>query len=70
MKVINLSSIRSQRVFAGLTAEQRLKLLILQQLLGAENVTQALSKGASVDSLFTLTAEDMLGKSVPLFKGQ
>jgi|UPI0005D11356 hypothetical protein len=69
MKVINLSSIRSQRVLADLTAEQRLKLLILQQLLGAENVTQALSKGASVDSLFTLTAEDMLGKSIPFFKG-
>lgn len=48
------------------TAEQTFKLLILKRLLGENDVKIALEKGASVDSLFSITAEHVVSKKIAL----
>ncbi|EJW14312.1 hypothetical protein M5X00_23195 [Paenibacillus alvei] len=58
----NLSaSLKAERLMNSLTPEQQLKLVMLQEVLGKEEVADCLMGGTSVDYLFEVTALHIFG---------
>ncbi|MBW5471541.1 hypothetical protein GPJ61_27525 [Brevibacillus formosus] len=66
--LITLSTRRMEKQLENFSAEQRLKMLILDRLMGSTYVEMAIDEGISVDTLFTITAEVFVSKDKIFFK--
>lgn len=66
--LITLSTRRMEKHFENFSAEQKLKMLILERLMGSTYVQMAIDEGISIDTLFTITADIVVSKNTLLFK--
>lgn len=66
-KVVKLSAKRLELMFSTLTPEQKFKWLILHKLIGEKNLMKALSRGISIDMLFSNIADEVISRRIPFF---